>query len=235
MFKLTNVIIIFLVFTIIYVLFQLYETELDDNIYSLYKDGFVIVNDKNHALNMLPDGYVFIDYEYEIIGCTLQTFHRDVTSSAYYHKTKYPVYTLITYNNKGNLLAVCPSSHKTTPYVWSSPKIIKSNNENVYVLFNCDLVHSGAMSNLGNNRHAIQYKISHIEDLEKLKHLNGIKKQAKVNCEDTTYVKDYIMRKLSLLFSYPINDWFTPYLQENQNNTLNSIGLYIFGKKFYNK
>ena len=225
-----------IVILVIYIILQLYESELNENFESSLKDdGFIIVSDKEEALSILPKGYVFLDYEYEISGCTLQTFHRDVTSSQYYYKTKYPVYTYIVYENKGNLLTVYPNSHKTTPFVWSSPKIIKSNSDKTCVLFNCDVVHAGAMSDLGDKRHAKQYKIAHIDDLDKMKHLQGIKKQVKMNCGETTFLRDYTMRKCSLLFSYPLNDWFTEYLQENQNNIINKIGLYIFGKEFYNK
>ena len=39
-------------------------------------------------LKHLPKDYVFLNYEYEIKGRTLSTFHRDVTSSQYEFNTK---------------------------------------------------------------------------------------------------------------------------------------------------
>ena len=50
---------------------------------------------------------LFIKYKYIIKDSV------DVTSSQYEFNTKYPVYTLITYKNTGQLLSICPGSHKT--------------------------------------------------------------------------------------------------------------------------
>lgn len=159
------------------IVYQLYESCFEKIPCStLNDDGFVIIEDETKVLDVLPEGYVFLDYEYDIRGCTIQTFHRDVTSSAYYFNTKHPVYTFTIYKTKGKLLSVCPSSHKTVPFVWSSPKIIQSNNDKTCILFNSDLVHAGAMSDIGNNRHATQYKIVHVDDLGKFKNLQGVKK-----------------------------------------------------------
>ena len=227
---------ILILLLVIYLIYQLYEKQLNNyNSLSLEKDGFIIIKNVNDIFTILPEGYAFLDYIYDIKGCTLQTFHRDVTSSKYYYKTKYPVYTYIVYFNKGDLLSVCPNSHNTTPYVWSSPKIIKSNSNVTGILFNCDLVHSGAMNNLGKERHAIQFKIAHKNDFHKLKHLQSINKSVSNECYNKSFIKDYLFRKFSLFFSFIIKNIFTKYLQENQNNAINSLFLNIFGKEFYNK
>jgi hypothetical protein len=145
---------------------------------TLSKEGFKIFNHDNIEeiiKTSLPEDFILLDYEFIIKGCTLSTFHKDVTSSSFIHKTKHPVYTIISYYNKGPLLSICPESHSTTPYVIQSPVIIRGEPR-TSILFNCDLVHAGALNNLGEERLAIQRKICHKDDIKKLTHLIGIKK-----------------------------------------------------------
>jgi hypothetical protein len=185
----------------------------------LKKDGFLLMNhpDKDEILNKLPDGYVFLDYKYTINGCTLSTFHRDVTSSQYIFKTKHPVYTFITYEYDGPALSVCPGSHLSTPILYSRPLTVNANS----VLFNCDVVHAGSMNIEKKPRKAVQYKIAHKDDIEKLKHLNGIRKEKSGDCNKRNSVAlDILYRKLSLIFSYIVNHHMTPYLQDRKSNIL---------------
>lgn len=185
---------------------------------TLEKDGFIVVSPQN-VLNELPKGYVFLDYIYTIDGCSLSTFHRDVTSSQYVFETTHPVYTFITYEyNGGAPLSLCPGSHKTVPMLYSSPKTVNATS----VLFNCDLVHAGTLNTERIPRKAVQYKLAHKDDLEKLKHLQGIRKYKYGDCRLLGH-KDVIYRLLSLHISYPINHLLTPYLQERKNNTLCKI------------
>ena len=204
---------------------------------NLDDDGYIVFNNiknKKTILKYLPDNYVFLNYKYTIKGCSLSTFHRDVTSSHYIFKTNYPVYTYIIYNNnKGPLLSVCPGSHKTVPYLSSRPKTIIGNNNNTSVLFNCDLVHAGAINDLGNTRYAEQFKIAHVKDLDKLKHLDK-KNTKKIGKCEISLIYEIISRKVSLLFSHIINHHLTKYLQENDKSFLNKIGLYLYGREFYN-
>jgi len=165
-------IIIFIIYLIVIINIS-YLYEYNDNYKydrDIKKDGYIVIDDddKNKILKLLPPNYHYIDYRYEIKGCTLSTFHRYVTSSQYIYKTKYPVYTHISYYNSGPLLSICPKSHMTAPYLASHPVIIYGKPK---IIFNCDCIHSGTLNNLGNERHAIQYKICHIDDLPKLKHL----------------------------------------------------------------
>jgi len=80
------ILIIILIILIIILLFNLYETE-DKYKYNrnIKIDGYKVFDndDKKEILKNLPKDYVYIDYKYEIKGCTLSTFHRDVTSSQY--------------------------------------------------------------------------------------------------------------------------------------------------------
>jgi|SRR5210317_231744 len=199
---------------------------------NLETDGFILMDrpTADKVLEKLPEGYTFLDYRYTIEGCTLSTFHRDVTSSQYIFKTKHPVYTFITYNYDGPALSVCPGSHQTAPFLMNRPVIINSNS----VLFNCDVVHAGSLNLDKKPRRAIQYKIAHRDDLEKLKHLDGIDKVKKGDCDKRNNpVLDTLYRKLSLTFSYIINHHLTPYLQNRENNFLCKL----LGEErcFYNK
>ena len=203
---------------------------------NLNDDGYIVFRNKvnnNHILEKLPKNYVFLDYKYTIHGCTLSTFHRDVTSSKYIFNSKYPIYTYIVYNNKGPLLSVCPGSHLTSPFLYSKPLTIIGNNKNTSILFDCDLVHAGALNNLGDSRYAVQYKIAHKDDLNKLTHLfnKDTKKIGKCNISKNYEI---FSRKASILFSYIINHHFTKYLQYKNNGILNKLGLYLYGREFYN-
>lgn len=199
------------------------ETSLDD-------DGFLVVKSKNDAIKKLPEGYVFLDYEFIIDGCALATFHRDVTSSQSQFHTKYPVYTYIEYEYDGETLAVCPGSHATRPYLFQHPVRLDSKN----VLFNCELVHAGVFNQQQKPRLCKQYKIAHVEDLPKLEHLQGIQTTKYADCsKPRNKTLDLFYRKMSIIFSYIINEHFTPYLQNRESNLL----CRIIGEDrcFYNK
>jgi len=225
--------VILLIFLFVIILYFTYERQYDETYNpTLEYDGFVFLNsaDKSHVLKHLPSGYQFMDYKYTIEGCTLSTFHRDVTSSQYEFKTEYPTYTFITYDHEGPALSVCPGSHKTAPLLISQPVTINSK----YVLFNCDIVHAGSLNFKKLPRKAIQYKIVHKNDLIRLKHLNGIDKVKKGDCtKRNNPVLDVMYRKLSILFSYIVNHQLTPYLQSRESNVICKI----FGEErcFYNK
>ena len=186
---------------------------------TLYEDGLVLMDrpSKREVLNKLPDGYEFLDYKYTIHGCTLSTFHRDVTSSQYVFKTEHPVYTFITYEYDGPALSVCPGSHATVPMLYSRPVTVNANS----VLFNCDVVHAGSLNLEKKPRKAVQYKLAHKDDIEKLKHLKGIRKDKHGDCTKRNNMTiDVVYRKLSLLFSYIVNHHMTPYLQDRKSNAL---------------
>jgi hypothetical protein len=205
---------------------------------TLLRDGFKIFNHDNIEeimKNNLSENYVLIDYIYTIKGCTLSTFHRDVTSSSFIYKTKYPVYTIISYYNNGPLLTLCPESHTTTPFLFQPPVII-SGNPRTTILFNCDIVHAGALNNLGENRLAIQRKICHKDDIQTLSHLIGIKKTNIGKCDKKNNNYFYILRKISLMFSFVFNHLLTSFLQNKPQK--DSISEYLIDKyyigDFYN-
>jgi hypothetical protein len=233
------VLIIYLIILILLILLQLYECDNHNNENrTLLIDGFKIFkhDNKHEIIKELSNNYIYIDYKYEIKGCTLSTFHRDVTSSQYIYKTKYPVYTHIIYYNAGPLLSICPSSHITAPLLLTSPVIIYGT-PGTSILFNCDLVHAGALNNLGSIRHAIQYKLCHKEDLPKLKHLIGINKSTYGICNTSHDNYVYLLRKVSLFFSYVFNHLFTSLLQDKPKK--DTIFDYIISNfyigDFYNK
>jgi len=204
--------ILFILFVIVY--FGTIETKGYTRETSLSKDGFLVVRSKNDVLKKLPDGYTFLDYEFIIDGCALATFHRDVTSSQSQFNTKYPVYTYIEYDYDGETLAVCPGSHATRPYLFHHPVRLDSKN----VLFNCELVHAGVFNDQRKPRVCKQYKIAHVEDLPNLQHLNGIHTTKYADCsKPRTKAIDLLYRKLSIVFSYIINEHFTPLLQNRES------------------
>jgi hypothetical protein len=222
---------IFLWIIMIYILIFSVETYEDGKQRNLNQDGFcVLQNDeylttknvpcqqlKHDVLHQLPDGYEFMDYIYMIKNVALSTFHRDVTSSKHVYKTTYPVYTLILYKNEGELLSVCPRSNQSYPFVWSSIVNVKGKKGTAF-LFDCDLLHAGC-TNYCKEREVIQYKICHRDDLNKLKHLQGIKKNKSGVCKITQ--SSIMLRKLTYFFEFPINYIFYPFMiQRKPSNTL---------------
>jgi hypothetical protein len=230
------IILLFIIF-ILYSLIYLREIKYNEYNTSLDKDGFIIFNNINNedVLKYLPENYQILNYSYTIKGCTLSTFHRDVTSSQYILNSKHPIYTYIVYKNKGYnpLLSVCPKSHKTIPFTYSKPINIYGNY-NTSVLFNSDLLHAGALNNLKNSRYAKQYKIVHKDDLEILSKLDNVHTEKIGNCNISDNY-EYVSRKISLLFPYFFNHVLTSYLQEKQDNILGVILEKIYGQNFYNK
>ena len=201
---------------------------------TLSADGVELfpIFDKQAVLQRLPVGYEFLDYRYSITGCSLSTFHRDVTSSPFLFKTRHPVYTLISYGSEGKLLSVVPGSQASVPFVWGAPRVIDSTQAKA-VLFHCDVLHAGVISRVP-QRLAVQYKIAHRNDLPLLAELQGID----VDKRETTSIAlgyEWLSRKLSLMFPFLINHVFTRYLQRQSNTLLNRLLLTVFGRSFYNR
>ena len=243
---------IFIIFIFAVVYFLYYFTEREENVenvilkYNLEIDGICILYNPEYAttktmshmleqdlLRELPVGYMFIDYIYKIQNSALSTFHRDVTSSQYIYKTKYPVYTAILYKYSGELLSFCPGSNKTYPFVWSRITNISGKAGTVF-LFDCDILHAGCDNNCIIKREVLQYKICHKDDLERLSELSKVNvTKTEINCKSTIWNR--IMRKASYFIEMPINTFLYPLMikRENKNNIIGRIQEYI-PISFYN-
>lgn len=206
---------------------------------TIERDGYVVVENTSPVkiLEYLPDGYVLLDYKYSIKGCALSTFHRDVTSSQYVYKTKHPTYTYIVYANTGDLLSIAPNSNKTVPFLWTRAVIV-SGKSGTGVLFDCDMIHAGAMHQFGMERYAEQYKLCHVEDLSRLTHLSGVNKSTSTKCDVNPNVFEYayvcVLRKMSLMCPYITNHMFTNLLQTRQENIIGKMIDAFFIGDFYN-
>jgi len=195
---------------------------------TLAKDGFVVLHDDryrqtvdkpcsalhNDVLAMLPPGYEFIDYVYQIHNVALSTFHRDVTSSQKIYHTRWPVYTLILYQYDGELLSLCPGSHSSYPFVWSRIVNIHGTKGTAF-LFDCDVLHAGCI-NQCKERKVIQYKICHREDRERLSHLSGVRMTKTDVCQLSFY--SLAMRKMSYYFEFPVNYLFYPLMTKRESD-----------------
>jgi hypothetical protein len=142
---------------------------------TLSNDGFMVWNgnDKDAARMILGHDYVFLDYEYTIRGCSLSTWHRDVTSGQCYWDTDCPTYTLIHYKHSGDMVSLVPGSHNDFPYALQRPVDVVGPADTM-VLFNAEILHAGMPNTNGSDRHAVQYKLAHRCDLDRLSHLQGI-------------------------------------------------------------
>ena len=225
-------IIFIVILFIVYYLFEdneYFETSIKTR--SLENDGFIVLYDteyntntdklKKKVLEILPERYSFMDYRYKIKNVALSTFHRDVTSSKNTYNTKHPVYTLILYKYDGDLLSICPSSHKSYPFVWSKIVNIQGKSGTAF-LFDCDILHAGCTNDCS-YRELIQYKICHDDDKQLLNHLSGVDINKTEQC--VINYQNKFLRKLSYFFEMPINYIFTPFLLKREDN--NSIIGYI--------
>jgi hypothetical protein len=196
-----------------------------DPLYSLKTKDKPCEELESDVLQILPEGYMFIDYIYKINNVSLARFHRDVTSSKHTFKTKHTVYTLILYKYDGDLLSVCPGSNETYPFTWSRILNIDGKNGTAF-LFDCDLLHAGRV-NKCKDRNVIQYKICHIDDLDTLQSLHGVRAEKTEKCINTVHGK--IERKLSYFFEMPINYFMYPLMikRETSNSLVGKIQSYI--------
>ena len=174
---------------------------------------------------------MFIDYVYKINNTSLSTFHRDVTSSQFIYKTKHPIYTLILYKYSGELLSVCPGSHHSYPFVWSTIVNI-TGKEGTAFLFNSDVLHAGR-TNHCKERKVIQYKLCHKEDIHILTHLQGISLDKTEMCKDDVWTS--IKRKMSYFLEFPINYIAYPLMikREDKNTIVGKLQMFI-PLQFYN-
>lgn len=171
-------------------------------------------------LRELPKGYQFMDYIYKIENNSLSTFHRDVTSSKSIFQTKYPVYTVILYKYDGELFSFCPRSNHTYPFVWSLITNVSGKKGTVF-LFDSDLLHAGGNPS-GIKREVVQYKVCHLEDLERLRELSGVRIDKKELSEKEPSVFSSVykpfLRKASYFFEMPINYFCYPIMIKRQNS-----------------
>ena len=235
-----------LIFFIYTMFFKISITEKVNMIPSIEKDGFQLYKSKftiNHTplekkeiikrdLNkVLDENYILLDYIYYIKGCSLSTFHRDVTSSQHSLKTIYPTYTIVVYEYDGDFLSISPNSHKQYPFIWNTVINIKGKKFTT-VIFNSDMLHAGIINKIGEKRKVIQFKAVHKDDYIKLKHLDAINVDKKTTCEMNP-VWEFILRNLSFNYAFFINECFNPLLTKKQEGVLGFLQD-VFPIKFYN-
>lgn len=225
--------------TILYLAAFLYEIPFHDlhREANLFGDGFFIMKSKDNPLHHLPKGYQFLDYKYKLNCSTISSFHRDIFSSKYELGAKYPIYTYLVYMNRreGNhpLLSVCPGSHLSVPFLWNGAVTIYGEY-GTSILFDSDLVHAGAVNDLGVDRYAEQYKIVHKDDLHLLNDIAGTDMTIKCKVTGDKWY-DRLIRSGSLLFTYPINHLFGKHIGVNNKNIIGDIISKLLGNDFIYK
>lgn len=229
--NLSGVIIILILISLYYTIEIPINTKKLINKTNLEKDGFIIweINIDNElnpqqkkkqiedfVLKRIPKGYMFINYLYYIQGCSLTTFHRDVTSNQQTFNTKYPTYTAVLYEYDGDFVSICPNSHKHYPFTFSLPINI-NGRKNTLIVFNADMVHAGMINKNGNNRKVLQLKIVHKEDKDKLQHLEHTN-IIKSNDIKLNSINEMILRKLSYQTLFITNSLFRPLIMEKKKD-----------------
>ena len=209
----------------------IHKTE-HDNQNKLSNNGFLVFYNASdrQVLASLPEGYQFMNYSLTLNSTTYNGFHRDQASTQSFLNSKFPIYTFITYlqavNGTYPLLSVIPGSHKN--YVLPVITTI-SGNYSTSILFNTELVHAGAISNLGDERLAIQRKIYHKKDYKYITNSNNLENfHGVINSQKESIYFDIFIRSLSIF--YPATDLFHKLLNNNQ---INWISTNIIGKNVF--
>jgi ectoine hydroxylase-related dioxygenase (phytanoyl-CoA dioxygenase family) len=145
--------------------------------YSEIKNFFLNNSQINYKIkNILGKDYILIDYCYLIENSAIHTYHRDYTSSMKYNNLTFPSYTMILYlDNSDTGLNVIPGSHNDNVSIYLIDRSEKLNfDAGTAILFDADILHAGTASD-GNNveRHCIQFKIIHKDDLNKMPWLDN--------------------------------------------------------------
>lgn len=190
---------------IIYICYNTIEEKYEKKVTNLSNDGYIVLygNSRSEVLEELPKDYVFLDYKYTLKGCKTHIFHRDNDSGQYFLKTRHPVYTYSIYKSSGPLISLCPGSHNTTPYLFQKPVTIHGK-KHTGILYNADLVHCGVLHKEKNIHYEEQYKLCHKSDIEKLDSLKNMHINDVGMCTNNE-LYEFITRKLSLIFNYPLN------------------------------
>ena len=201
----------------------------------LREKGYIVLSSRNTLsslkstiLPLLPEGYVFLDYKYTIVGPPLFTYHRDVTSSRSSFNTRYPTYTVIHYEYDGAHLSVSPGSHlQWQPYL----PITIGGNKNQTILFDCDLVHAGLEAPASVKRKATQYKIAHRDDLYLLQEVASVDIVQKG--KEVHWILKPILLAVSYIFTVPIQVICRPLMQRLQTGLFGYIQD-LFPLNYYN-
>ena len=163
---------------------------------------------KNHPrvneflARVLPKEYGFMDYVMFLEKSVLHTCHRDNNASRFNTGIS-KSYTMLVYiDDMKNCLDVVPRSHKPINiglYWYDMTQTYKCRPGSV-ILFDADLVHSGSLDSLDQNRR-IQFKISHQDDFEKLSFFNDYHKVVDKPNTNSEWSKK-IQKNLSCQFPY---------------------------------
>lgn len=124
----------------------------------------------NQFKNEQAFNYLVLDYMYILNGSSINSWHRDYTSSKLFNNLEHPAYSMILYLSKSSL-EVIPSSNENDKHIYFCYKSFKKINFETgdAIIFDSDLFHKGS----NNGKLAIQLKIIHKKDLHLLPNLNN--------------------------------------------------------------
>jgi hypothetical protein len=145
------------------------------------------------SVNTKNQDYIFQDYIWIIKKSAVHTCHRDNNGDFFNEGQKYPSYTMLVYiEDMDKCLGVVPESHKdinSFNYNFGDPTINLPCRKGDVILFNANLIHVGTINDKADNLR-IQLKVSHKDDIDKLKYYQNFNK---ILNEDNT-VPDVIRR-----------------------------------------
>ena len=175
--------------------------------------------------------YEICDYIYLLNGSSVNSLHRDYTSSKMFNNLKHPAFSVIIYITESSL-DVIPSSHendKSIYFCYKSFKTLEFERGDV-IIFDSDVFHKGS----NDGKIAIQMKMIHRKDIDRLPNLQNFVKVNNNECNPSLFSSyfnetiKYVPFLIDLNYKI-INDCFI-----HRQNILHKIVTFIlFGNSNY--
>ena len=176
--------------------------------------------------------YEICNYTYVLNGSNINSWHRDFTSSKIFNNLKYPAYSVIIYLTESSL-DVIPSSHENDKSIYFCYKSFKTLNLNKgdAIIFDSDLFHKGSDA----GKIAIQLKLVHRKDIERLPHLDNYLEVNNNECNSPSLFNKYFNETIKYVpFIIDLNYRIIIDCFSRKTNIIHKIvSFMLFGKSNY--
>ena len=175
--------------------------------------------------------YEVVDYIYILNGSSVNSYHRDYTSSKMFNNLKYPAYSAIIYITDSSL-DVIPSSNENDKSIYFCYKSFKTLDfdRGDCIIFDSDVFHKGN----DEGKIAIQMKLIHRKDIDRLPNLQNFLKVNNNDCKPSLFSRyfnecvKYVPFLIDLNYKI-INDCFN----HRQNILHKIVSFMLFGNSKY--
>lgn len=152
---------------------------------------------KEFIKDNLGEKYVFQDYIWVIKKSFVHTCHRDNNSKYFNKGQKHRSYTMLIYlEDMQKCLSVVPLSHSNNNVILNFNPILDIYcNKGDAIIFDANLIHVGSFNKSENNLR-LQFKISHVDDIDHLKYYQNFNKILNKEASTSRYLR-YLQKNIS--------------------------------------